>query len=900
MRCETARESLIALIDGELSGLAVWSVRRHATRCGECNRELVLLQGLNDRLKSLDVLSTHSPAIRRLSVAATAPTVVSKSRRRELVPGGWEGRPQRGRAWMSRGFLPAAAALGALTLIALAVGRWASEPTTRLHPSLLVQRSRASTLLSPMPPAPPPRVASGRVDAAPMNSFSSGRSEPDRRSANRERAHRGQTTSHQRSTPAPGVALQLPAPGDLAALNLDPGQAARRWASLPADRWKLSAARAHHGVRVRDDFVQIPLPRLVDTSYRQVAAAVEAYKREAAIVDPRLSREITLASKATALADLCDHLRQETIIRIEAGSSVTDEKVTIFCEKMPLRDVMRQLSRPFGYAWLRSGKAGEYRYELVQDLRSQLMEEELRNRDRNEALLALDREMQRYRPFLGLSPDEALERAKTASPGDKKLLEQIAGKGWGPIQVYFRLSPSELAALRAGQSLVFAQEPKPGEQPLPAGLERGVLGCLRDVFLIPRDGGYDFPSDKTDPRRLPLLTAVPEAQAQVKLSLSQSELGRFTLDGSSRFTTGNGPNGLGGGFSDGPVAVGVSHAASERDNRSVNAWLAHDPAFRSRVTLQPKPSCRPAPHPDVGEKVPEPKVTSADLLEALHRATGMPIIADYYTRLYRPDAISMRNSPLFEALSQVTDTMGLRWNKDGAWLQFRSATYYDDRLKEVPNRLLAHWAEARRRQGTLTLDNLIEIAQLSDAQLDAAAMAEGARECFGLREWDLARHRSVRPDWRFLAQLTPVQRQEAQRRDGLSFTKLSLPQQQQFIALAAPPREKEPVTLEEIARATLSLAYTQPGAYEWRPPGPPAWHSLAPSAAQAPTREAALLAARRLDPQVQADKIVPTELAVSMLYRCGSQPRAQLRVLRITRQGRTAYDGRPRDDRTGG
>jgi hypothetical protein len=278
----------------------------------------------------------------------------------------------------------------------------------------------------------------------------------------------------------------------------------------------------------------------------------------------------------------------------------------------------------------------------------------------------------------------------------------------------------------------------------------------------------------------------------------------------------------------------------------------------------------------------------------------MPIIADYYTRLYPPEAVSARSVPLFEALNQLTDTMGLRWNKNGAWLQFRSTTYYDDRLKEVPNRLLTRWAEARRRQGTLTLDHLIEIAQLSDAQLDAAAMAEGARECFGLHEWDLARHRSARQDWRFLAQLTPAQRQEAQSCDGLPFTKLTLPQQQQFIALAVPPREKEPVTLEEIARATLSLAYTQPGAYEWRPPGRPAWHSLAPSAAQAPTREAALLAARRLDPQVQADQLVPTELAVSILYRCGSQPRAQLRVLRITRQGRAAYDGRPRDNRAGG
>src|SRR6266699_2206518 len=68
---------------------------------------------------------------------------------------------------------------------------------------------------------------------------------------------------------------------------------------------------------------------------------------------------------------------------------------------------MRQLARPFGYTWLRSGKTGGYRYELAQDLKSQLLEEELRNRDRNQAIVALDREMSQFQPYLGLTPEQA-------------------------------------------------------------------------------------------------------------------------------------------------------------------------------------------------------------------------------------------------------------------------------------------------------------------------------------------------------------------------------------------------------------------------------------------------------------------------------------------------------------
>src|SRR5207237_2743862 len=113
------------------------------------------------------------------------------------------------------------------------------------------------------------------------------------------------------------------------------------------------------------------------------SADAAAPQNPADVIDGRLTRKITLAFKAMALSDLCDQLRADTGVHLAAGPSVADEKVTLFCDKLPLRDVMRQLSRPFGYTWLRSGTPGQYRYELVQDLRSQLLAEDLRNRHRN-------------------------------------------------------------------------------------------------------------------------------------------------------------------------------------------------------------------------------------------------------------------------------------------------------------------------------------------------------------------------------------------------------------------------------------------------------------------------------------------------------------------------------------
>src|SRR5918912_2238275 len=121
--------------------------------------------------------------------------------------------------------------------------------------------------------------------------------------------------------------------------------------------------------------------------------------------------------------------------------------------------------------------------------------------------------------------------------------------------------------------------------------------------------------------------------------------------------------------------------------------------------------------------------------------------------------------------------MRLRWRLEGEnptaasaekrWLQFRSATYYQDRLKEVPNRLLSRWAEARRRHGVLPLDDLVEIAGLTDAQLDGEEMRQGAVEWWGIPEWQLLRRPKFREHVRFLAEFTPEQRQAMQSAEGL-------------------------------------------------------------------------------------------------------------------------------------
>src|SRR5262249_25406725 len=147
----------------------------------------------------------------------------------------------------------------------------------------------------------------------------------------------------------------------------------------------------------------------------------------------------------------------------------------------------------------------------------------------------LDREMQRYRPDLGLTPDEALSRAATARPEEKKLLEKLGGPDWGPVQIYFRLSPNDLAGVRAGPELTFGEPIGPGvvgaepfQQPLPPGVARGVLQSQRDFHIRKTEKGILYGRAKTLPDDLPP-AAFPGARARVTLRIDRSEVGQLSL-----------------------------------------------------------------------------------------------------------------------------------------------------------------------------------------------------------------------------------------------------------------------------------------------------------------------------------------------------------------------------------
>src|SRR5262249_23835882 len=131
-----------------------------------------------------------------------------------------------------------------------------------------------------------------------------------------------------------------------------------------------------------------------------------------------------------------------------------------------------------------------------------------------------------------------------------------------------------------------------------------------------------------------------------------------------------------------------------------------------------------------------------------------------------------------------------------------------------------------------------------------------------------------RPHLRYLAQLTPAQRQEATGPVGLAFTQMSLAQQQQFIAMITSMSMGPPPlrSLDEVASATLRVACTRPGEFQVQVAGARGGQErerVERALVRQATRAAALQAARRLNPDVEPGEIVPAEPAITIIYTCG-------------------------------
>jgi hypothetical protein len=150
---------------------------------------------------------------------------------------------------------------------------------------------------------------------------------------------------------------------------------------------------------------------------------------------------------------------------------------------------------------------------------------------------------------------------------------------------------------------------------------------------------------------------------------------------------------------------------------------------------------------------------------------------------------------------------------DGSLIRLRSRTWFFDRLREVPVRLVRHWKQIAVKQGLLPLDEYVAMAtSLTDAQLgsldqaiDQADLPFGSVEASAV---DFTRH-----SLRLYASLSPGQRQALWRGRAIPFAEMTPPERALFlVGLKEQVRRQYqpiPVDLSHLADGSFALS-TQP------------------------------------------------------------------------------------------
>jgi hypothetical protein len=329
-----------------------------------------------------------------------------------------------------------------------------------------------------------------------------------------------------------------------------------------------------------DSFVDVPVPLIASVNNAGAADAIRMYQEEKAVVDPRLQRRMTISQKAIAFSDLIAMIKKETGIEIAVAKNISDDKLTIFCTNRPLRDIMREITEHFGFVWERRGTDPEWRYQLKQSLRAQLLEEELRNKDRNEALLALDKEMDAFKKYLDMSPEQARIAAENAKGEDKERLDKLGGFGWGGAQLYHGLGGEDKDALFAGNTLSFgAGNEDSAGRPLSPELQSGILNAMQGYAFVTPEGSVTVQGDRNSPKAKNQSgvspSAVPGVTGFAQMSMGRSELGEYQIQGVSGFQAGGAAA-----SSSVVLATGISPSAASPDNAKANKAKKNDPKLQ--------------------------------------------------------------------------------------------------------------------------------------------------------------------------------------------------------------------------------------------------------------------------------------------------------------------------------
>jgi hypothetical protein len=200
-------------------------------------------------------------------------------------------------------------------------------------------------------------------------------------------------------------------------------------------------------------------------------------------------------------------------------------------------------------------------------------------------------------------------------------------------------------------------------------------------------------------------------------------------------------------------------------------------------------------------------MTSDDFWQSVHETTNRDIVADSFSRLF---PLKSYRANLFDALSAACDDIHYRWRLDEGFVTGRSVAFHWQRQNEVPKHLLSKWQKVRKSSGQLNLEDVVEMAELSERQLNAPEAGKAIYNSWQLPEWGIC----SRPTWIYQAQRV---RAVARFVGSLNVEQLALLKSGQLRARDVSSSLLSSVEYHEIPpESTIRVEYIAPLKYYWR------------------------------------------------------------------------------------
>jgi hypothetical protein len=489
--------------------------------------------------------------------------------------------------------------------------------------------------------------------------------------------------------------------------------------------------------------------------------------------DPRLDKPVTLRLRKCPLSTVTAALGGQIGVTLTASPEVADEPAIVYATAQPAKQVMQHLALLFNYRWRRHGKSGEPGYELYQDVKSRQEEEALRQREVAQALEALRQAIRERLELAQRSPDD-LNKAADAAKAEEQAIDAslktasaasaAAGRRSAaldaaatrlrtmadPVQralinAAASLRPEQWEALAAGKPLFLSTRPEEGMLPLPSAVSRELREArpkwgdpsIRYIHDSPQDEAQFNQMEaelqngwaradairvniwlQISPRPLGMLDwhgrpgEAPSRQAILSVvPVPQIPAGPHT--GFVLSYTGLKVHGNEAPFSPDDGAKPGDRKPGTDANASAEASAARDPilGIRRSFPLEVKFA-----DPDFGWARFQ---FLNEVLPRIAETYGINLVADAYRQRF--PMVLPPSTKEERSLAAVLDQYVLpraQWSREGEFIHVRRWTWYDDRLAEIPERLVKYWAEYLRKQPSLSLDDAAALTlALRDEQL---------------------------------------------------------------------------------------------------------------------------------------------------------------------------------------